>query len=141
MTRKAIISREGSLTNVNPMSENERLREALEALVYALDFEDLSDSVDLNGAKSALAAKPETCVWKEIDSEDQDTWPMDGEFVLIMCADGDHFAGTMHVCKFVPFVYRDGHAVPEFSMPGHGGIIASHWMSLPTAPAAGAKSR
>jgi len=67
MTRKAIISREGSLTNVNPMSENERLREALEALVYALDFEDLSDSVDLNGAKSALAAKPDVCVWDNID--------------------------------------------------------------------------
>ena len=45
------------------MSENERLRQALEALVYALDFEDLSDSVDLNGAKSALAAKPDVCVW------------------------------------------------------------------------------
>ena len=45
------------------MSENERLRKELEALVYALDFEDLSDSVDLNGAKSALAAEPETCVW------------------------------------------------------------------------------
>ena len=45
------------------MSENERLRKELEALVYALDFEDLSDSVDLNGAKSALAAEPETCEW------------------------------------------------------------------------------
>jgi len=45
------------------VSENERLRKELEALVYALDFEDLSDSVDLNGAKSALAAMPETCEW------------------------------------------------------------------------------
>jgi len=45
------------------MSENERLREELEALVYALDFEDLSDSVDLNGAKSALTAKPDVCVY------------------------------------------------------------------------------
>jgi len=49
------------------VSENERLRKELEALVYALDFEDLSDSVDLNGAKSALAAEPETCVWRHND--------------------------------------------------------------------------
>jgi len=129
------------------MSENERLREAgkrvcveyLKSYWYMPGIQALPDCV--REFNDALAAEPETCEWKEIDSEDQDTWPMDGEFVLIMCADGYRFAGTMHVCKFVPFVYRDGHAVPEFSMPGHGGIIASHWMSLPTAPAAGAKSR
>ena len=130
------------------MSENERLRQALRDMIE-LSMEDdsmwelheTSFRERRRAASNALAAKPETCVWKEIDSEDQDTWPMDGEFVLIMCADGYRFAGTMHVCKFVPFVYRDGHAVPEFSMPGHGGIIASHWMSLPTVLAAEAKSR
>ena len=136
------------------MSENERLREALKSygrhkagcpydapVIVAITSMGEKMPECTCGLSDALAAKPDVCVWKEIDSEDQDTWPMDGEFVLIMCADGDHFAGTMHVCKFVPFWYRDGHMVPEFSMPGHGGIIASHWMSLPTAPAAGAKSR
>jgi len=129
------------------VSENERLREIYEYLGDEFNLRGMSSDLWskltylYTTARDAIAAKPETCVWKEIDSEDQDTWPMDGEFVLIMCADGYRFAGTMHVCKFVPFVYRDGHAVPEFSMPGHGGIIASHWMSLPTVPAAEAKSR
>jgi len=125
------------------MSENERLRKALRNILNSgvtdidsrIDYIEVQvDRDDWIEAGQTLYKEPETCVWKEIDSEDQDTWPMDGEFVLIMCADGDHFAGTMHVCKFVPFWYRDGHMVPEFSMPGHGGIIASHWMSLPTAP-------
>jgi len=130
------------------VSENERLREVLKRVSGELHYQTTPRGINHYSIckitaiiDKALYTEPDTCVWKEIDSEDQDTWPMDGEFVLIMCADGDHFAGTMHVCKFVPFWYRDGHMVPEFSMPGHGGIIASHWMSLPTAPAAGAKSR
>ena len=72
------------------MSENERLRKELEALVYALDFEDLSDSVDLNGAKSALAAMPETCVWNSRE-----------DYTYTRSCDGRHTA-------LMPGSYLDG---------------------------------
>ena len=64
-----------------------------------------------------------------------DKWPEDRQWVLIYCDPREHFAGRFHVCRFKPFIYAPGEKpVPEFSMPGFGGITATHWMPLPEPP-------
>jgi len=70
------------------MSENERLRKELEALVYALDFEDLSDSVDLNGAKSALAAEPEVST-DRLNALERDNADLNAELTETIAAVSD----------------------------------------------------
>lgn len=65
----------------------------------------------------------------------KDKWPNEGERVLFYCDEREQFAGRFHVGKFTPFVYKDGESpFPEFSMPGFGGILPTHWMPLPEPP-------
>jgi len=58
--------------------------------------------------------------------------------LVILDTNNSHYSGQMHVCRFSPFDYGDGKPIPEFSMPGFGGLSASHWMPLPPHPELGA---
>lgn len=65
----------------------------------------------------------------------KEKWPEEGASVLFYCDERERFYGRFHVGMFSSFVYAPGEApVPEFSMPGYGGITATHWMYLPPDP-------
>jgi hypothetical protein len=64
-----------------------------------------------------------------------DKWPEKGQSVLVVLAPGNfQYGGSIRVCHFNPFDYGDGFIRPEFSMPGFGGMTATHWMPLPQPP-------